>query len=68
VGFSWKNLSVGGVLTTGSGLALSIFASFSSGHNHLTAALISGFPFLLAGILITFSVGWKKSQEQKRHS
>ena len=61
VGFSWRNLSVGGLLTTGSGLALSIFAYFSSGHNHLIAALVSGFPFFLAGILITFSARWKRS-------
>jgi uncharacterized membrane protein HdeD (DUF308 family) len=61
VGFSWRNLKVGGVLTTGSGLALSIFAFFSSGHNHLIAALVSGFPFLLAGILITFSARWERS-------
>lgn len=61
VGFSWRNLKVGGVLTTGSGLALSIFAYFSSGHNHLIAALVSGFPFFLAGILITFSARWKRS-------
>ena len=61
VGFSWRNLKVGGVLTTGSGLALSFFAYFSSGHNHLIAALVSGFPFFLAGILITFSARWKRS-------
>lgn len=61
VGFSWRNLKVGGVLTTGSGLALSIFAYFSSGHNHLIAALVSGIPFFLAGVLITFSARWKRS-------
>jgi len=40
------------------GLALMIFAVFSAGHNRLTAALISGFPFLLAGGLLTLSTQW----------
>jgi hypothetical protein len=56
VGLSWKYFRIGGILTTVSGFTLSLFAIFTAGHNHLIAALISGFPFLLAGILISLSL------------
>lgn len=63
VGISWKYIQLGGILTAISGFALAIFAVLTAGHNRLTAALISGFPFLLAGLLISFSIWLKRGEE-----
>ncbi|MFO8035956.1 MAG: hypothetical protein R6U57_04955 [Anaerolineales bacterium] len=62
VGVSWKRVKVGGILTMLSGFALSLFAILTAGHNHLIAALISGFLFLLAGMLISLSIWLKKGE------
>ncbi len=62
VGISWKYIQIGGILTAISGIALAIFAVFTAGHNRLIAALISGFPFLLAGLFINLSIWLKKGQ------
>lgn len=61
VGVSWKYIKTGGILTTVSGFALSLFAIFTAGHNHLLAALISGFPFLLAGMFTSLSIWLKRN-------
>jgi hypothetical protein len=47
----WRAKTAAIVLILG-GVALSIFAVLSAGHNHLLAVLVSGAPFLLAGLLI----------------
>ena len=55
VGISWKWTGWGGPLVLASGLALALFAVISAGQNQVIAVLVSGFPFLLAGTLMTLS-------------
>jgi hypothetical protein len=38
-------------------LAFMVFSYLVAGHNKFFAALVSGFPFLVAGIL--FMISWK---------
>ncbi len=42
---------VGGLLSVFTGVAFSAFAMATAGHNHLLAALVSGGPFIAAGVL-----------------
>ncbi|MBU2236345.1 hypothetical protein KKA01_04815 [Patescibacteria group bacterium] len=57
---AWKNAKNGGMLTLVAGIALSVFALFSAGHNHAFAMLISGGPYIIAGAL--FLASCKKSK------
>jgi hypothetical protein len=48
---SWINERIGGVITLLFGIAHSTFALIEAGHNQGLAMLISGGPFILAGLL-----------------
>ena len=56
----WKNVITGGVMLTIIGLAFSVFGYMTAGHNEFFAALISGAPFLLSGILFLAGGEYKK--------
>jgi len=43
-------------LLIGSGLALALFSIITAGRNHWIAVLVSGFPFVLSGILIKYGL------------
>lgn len=49
---AWWKPVIGANAILAGGLALSVFALISAGRNHAVAVLVSGAPFLLAGILI----------------
>jgi hypothetical protein len=53
----WWREGVGGMITVIGGIALCIFAWITAGHNKGFAMLVSGGPFLVAGIL--FLAGWR---------
>jgi hypothetical protein len=56
---AWRREKIGGLLVVLSGVAHSVFALISSGHNRGLAMLISGGPFLLIGALFALSArGW----------
>jgi len=48
---AWYKEKPGGIVTIIGGLALSVFAYISAGRNEWLAVLVSGAPFLLAGVL-----------------
>jgi len=52
---AWFREGIGGFLTTLGAIALCIFSYISAGHNKIFAVLISGIPFLIAGILSLIS-------------
>ena len=58
---SWFKEKAGGILLLVASLAFMIFSYLVAGHNKIFAALVSGFPFLVAGIL--FLVSWKISSK-----
>jgi hypothetical protein len=53
---AWWNEKTGGIIITAAAAALCIFSYIDAGHNKIFAMLISGFPFLISGIL--FLIGW----------
>lgn len=59
---AWRWEKTGGSLLILFGLIFSTFAYFSAGHNRWFAVLISGIPFLIAGIL--FLASWKNTGSQ----
>ena len=58
---SWFKEKAGGILLIAASLAFMVFSYLVAGHNKIFAALVSGFPFLVAGIL--FLVSWKLSSK-----
>jgi hypothetical protein len=58
---AWRREKIGGVILTLAGIGLSILALVEAGHNKLFATLISGAPFLLAGVLII--VAWLRTEQ-----
>jgi hypothetical protein len=58
---AWKTERTGGIILTLAGIGLFIFALVEADFNKLFAALISGAPFLVAGIL--YLVAWRRSTE-----
>ena len=56
---AWFKEKAGGMLLLATSLAFMIFSYLVAGHNKIFAALVSGFPFLVAGIL--FLISWKLS-------
>ncbi len=56
---SWFKEKAGGILLIAASLAFMVFSYLVAGHNKIFAALVSGFPFLIAGIL--FLISWKLS-------
>lgn len=57
---AWWRAGAGGFLMILFGLAFSSFAYISAGRNEWLAVLVSGVPFLVAGIF--FLVSWRQSQ------
>jgi len=53
IGFiiTWRKEKQGGIILITGGIIHSTIAYFMAGHNHFFAVLISGFPFILIGIL-----------------
>ncbi len=60
VALAWWRGSIGGIVVIACGAAFSTFAYFTAGHNKGLAMLISGGPFLVAGIL--FLASWWRSR------
>ena len=54
---AWFREKSGGILLMVASLAFMVFSYLVAGHNKIFAALVSGFPFLVAGIL--FLISWK---------
>jgi hypothetical protein len=52
---AWWRGRLGGIVLILAGAALCVFAYLSAGHNKGFAVLVSGAPFLLAGVLILAS-------------
>jgi hypothetical protein len=52
---AWWRARLGGTVLVLAGAALCVFAYVSAGHNKGFAVLVSGAPFLLAGVLILSS-------------
>ncbi|MGD8815339.1 MAG: hypothetical protein PVI78_12775 [Anaerolineales bacterium] len=63
---AWWYEGIGGMLLVIVGIAHSMFAFFSAGHNVGLAMLISGGPFLLAGAL--FLIAWSCSRKTTHES
>jgi len=51
VALAWWREGTGGTVVTAAGIALSIFAYVSAGHNKWFAVLVAGGPFLASGAL-----------------
>ena len=56
---AWWQEGIGGTIAVIGGVALGVFASVSAGRNDAQAVLVSGGPFLIAGIL--FLTSWRRS-------
>lgn len=52
VALAWWRERIGGTVLVVAGAALCLFAYLTAGHNKGLAVLVSGAPFLLAGVLI----------------
>ena len=57
---SWRDERIGGTLLTIAGLAFGAFAYLSEGRNKGYAMLVSGAPFVIAGVLLL--AAWWRSQ------
>lgn len=55
VAIAWWREGIGGLIVVIGGIVLSIFAYITAGHNKIFAMLISGIPFLIAGIISLIS-------------
>jgi hypothetical protein len=61
---AWFREEIGGAILALGGGALCLFAYLTAGHNRAFAVLVSGAPFLIAGILfLTWSGGLAPRQE-----
>lgn len=58
---AWFKEKAGGIFLVAASLAFMVFSYLVAGHNKIFAALVSGFPFLVAGIL--FLISWKLSSK-----
>jgi hypothetical protein len=61
VGIAWWKEGAGGIMLVVLSLAFSIFACIEANHNRVLAALLSGVPFLVVGIL--FVVTWQRAKK-----
>jgi hypothetical protein len=61
---AWRWERTGGVILVLCGLALSVFAYISAGHNKAFAILVSGVPFLVSGVL--FLLSWWMSRHESQ--
>ena len=61
VGIAWWKEGAGGIMLIVLSLAFSIFACIEANHNRVLAALLSGVPFLVVGIL--FVVTWQRAKK-----
>ena len=55
VGLAWWRARLGGAVLTVAALALCIFAAVTAGQRQWATVLISGAPFLVAGVLLVVS-------------
>ena len=55
---AWWREGIGGTIVVVAAVALCIFAYVTAGHNKVFAVLVSGAPFLVAGIL--FLASWRR--------
>ena len=62
---AWWREGVGGTILVICGAAFSAFAYFTAGHNQAIAMLVSGAPFIVAGVL--FLVSWWTSRRSGTH-
>lgn len=62
---AWFRERLGGVLLVFVGVAFSVFALISSGHNHLLAMMSSGFPYIIVGGLFLLSSRKPKEKDQE---
>ena len=60
--FAWWRPQRGGLLLVLFGIIFSTFGAVSAGHNRWLAVLVSGFPFLVAGVL--YLIGWGFPHQQ----
>jgi hypothetical protein len=58
---AWWNEKTGGIIITVAAAALCIFSYIDAGFNKIFAMMVSGFPFLISGIL--FLIGWWVSKK-----
>ncbi|MBC7223092.1 MAG: hypothetical protein H5T59_02260 [Anaerolineae bacterium] len=63
VGGGWRSERFGGAWLTAVGIAFCTFAYLSAGSNKGLAVLVSGFPFLLAGLLYLLWCSWGRRAE-----
>jgi high-affinity Fe2+/Pb2+ permease len=61
---AWRREAMGGATLVVCGLALSVFAYFSAGHNKAFAILVSGVPFFVTGVLFLLSWWMLKLDDQ----
>jgi hypothetical protein len=61
---AWRRERTGGVILVLCGLALSVFAYISAGHNKAFVILVSGVPFLVPGVL--FLLSWWMSRYESQ--
>ena len=57
---AWFREGIGSAILIGTGVAHSTLAYIESGHNKVPAALFTGGPFLIAGLLYLWS--WRRTQ------
>jgi Na+-translocating ferredoxin:NAD+ oxidoreductase RnfD subunit len=60
---AWWKVSAGAVATLALGIAHLSFAYFAAGRNQLFAMLVSGGPFIVAGIFL--AIGWKLPRKER---
>ncbi|MBU4482790.1 MAG: hypothetical protein L6416_07225 [Candidatus Omnitrophica bacterium] len=58
---AWWKEKIGGIIIVTAAVALCTFSYIEAGHNKILALLISGFPFLISGIL--FIISWWRSKK-----
>jgi len=61
---AWWREDLGGILLVVCAMALSMFAYLAAGNNRPMAALVSGGPFLLSGILFLMAAKWSQPVER----
>ncbi|MBU4314042.1 MAG: hypothetical protein KJ821_04535 [Actinobacteria bacterium] len=58
---AWWKEKIGGIIIVTAAASLCTFSYIEAGHNKILALLISGFPFLISGIL--FLISWWRSKK-----